>query len=66
MDLNKLLKLSADLICTVDRRNRFVEVSAASYPILGYLPAEMCGRACQDFILPEDIPLAEQVVTALM
>jgi PAS domain S-box-containing protein len=66
MDLNKLLKLSVDLICTVDARNKFVEVSDASYAILGYYPAEMCGRPYQDFIYLPDLQIAEQEVNSLM
>lgn len=66
MDLNKLLKLSVDLICTVDRDGRFVEVSAASYTILGYHHAEMCGMNYRDFIFLEDLVLAEQSVTTIM
>jgi len=66
MDLNKLLKLSVDLICTVDNEDRFVEVSAASYSILGYLPSEMCGKRYHDFVYPEDLGVAEQAVTTLI
>lgn len=66
MNLNKLMKLSVDLICTVDDRDRFVEVSAASYTILGYLPSEMCGRPYQDFVYPEDLGMAKQAVTTLI
>jgi PAS domain S-box-containing protein len=66
MDLNKLLKLSADLICTVDAQDRFVEVSDASYTILGYYPAEMCGKTYKDFIFPPDLLTAEEEVKALI
>jgi len=66
MDLNKLLELSVDLICTVDVNGRFVEVSAASYAILGYNPEEMNGREYQDFIYPRDLLIAEQAVTTLI
>jgi PAS domain S-box-containing protein len=65
MDLKKLLKLSADLICTVDIENRFVEVSEASFTILGYQPAEMCTRSYLEFILPQDINDAEQAIFGL-
>jgi PAS domain S-box-containing protein len=66
MDLNKLLKLSADLICTIDAQNRFVEVSEASYTILGYRPSEMRNRAYKDFIFPEDLLDAEEAVIGMM
>ncbi|MCX2478241.1 PAS domain-containing sensor histidine kinase [Pedobacter sp. MC2016-15] len=66
MDLNKLLKLSGDLICTVDAHDRYVEVSDASYAILGYLPAEMCGKSYKEFLSPSDFEVAEEVVELLM
>jgi len=66
MDLNKLLTLSTDLICTVNTHNQFVEVSDASYHILGYYPAEMCGRTYKDFVYPPDLELAEQAVLAII
>lgn len=66
MDLNKLLKLSTDLICTIDLQNHFIEVSAASYTILGYFPEEMAGRSYLEFIYPSDIPTAEQAIAMMM
>jgi PAS domain S-box-containing protein len=66
MDFNKLMQLSVDLICTVDHKDRFVEVSAASYTILGYDPIEMCGRTYMEFIHPADLETAEQAVTSIM
>lgn len=65
MDLNKLLKLSTDLICTVDAQNHFVEVSEASYTILGYRPAEMRTRSYKEFIVPQDISDAENAISGL-
>jgi len=65
MDLTKLLKLSTDLICTVDAQNHFVEVSEASYAILGYHPAEMRNRSYKEFILPQDIVDAEGAISGL-
>jgi PAS domain S-box-containing protein len=66
MDVNKLLKLSVDLICTVDSKDHFVDVSEASYAILGYYPHEMRGRAYQDFIYPGDLADAGAAVAALI
>lgn len=66
MDINKLLKLSADLICTVDSQNRFVEVSDAAYPLLGYRPSEMQGRSYKDFVVPDDLSEAEEAVLSIM
>jgi PAS domain S-box-containing protein len=66
MDLNKLLKLSVDLICTVNANDQFVKVSEASYAILGYHPNEMCGKSYHDFILPSELMVAEQAVATLI
>ena len=65
MDLNKLLKLSTDLICTVDAQNHFVEVSESSFAILGYHPHEMCTRSYKEFIVAQDIDDAEQAISDL-
>src|ERR1700712_1458559 len=55
MDLEKLMELSVDLICTINGEGKFVEVSAASIALLGYTPAEMRGRNYTDFIDTADI-----------
>jgi PAS domain S-box-containing protein len=48
--LDKLLKHSADLICTLDGQGRFVDVSEASFALLGYTPEEISGRLYTEFI----------------
>lgn len=65
MNFNKLFRLSADLICTVDTKNQFVEVSAASENMLGYTPDELRGTSFKDYLIPEDVETAENVVTAI-
>lgn len=62
MNFKKLFQLSADLICTVDAEDRFVEVSDASVRILGYRPEELCGRSFKDFLISEDLDTAQGVV----
>lgn len=64
--LDKLLKLSTDLICTIDRQGRFVDVSDASLAVLGYTPAELCGRAYTDFIDQTDIGTAAEALDEVM
>jgi PAS domain S-box-containing protein len=66
MDLNKLLKLSADLICTVDINGRFLAVSDASFLILGYTPEEMTGKYYHNFVYPPDLLLANQSVNTVL
>ena len=62
INLDKLLKLSADLICTFDEQGRFVDISEASLTILGYMPAELCGRSYADFIDPADLSAAAEAL----
>jgi PAS domain S-box-containing protein len=66
INLNKLFRFSADLICTIDTTGRFADVSEASLDLLGYLPAELSGKPFQDFIVPADIDEANQVMNALL
>jgi PAS domain S-box-containing protein len=64
--LDKLLKLSADFICTIDGRGSFVDVSEASLVLLGYTPAELCGRSYADFIDPTDMDIAAEALAEVM
>lgn len=64
--LDKLLKLSADLICTIDAQGRFVDVSEASLILLGYTPAELTGRFYTDFIDPADRDIAGKALTEVI
>ncbi|WP_185974304.1 PAS domain S-box protein [Litoribacter populi] len=52
--LSKILERSLDVICTVDDRGKFRDVSKASEKVWGYQPEEMMGRPIYDFIAPED------------
>jgi len=64
--LDKLLKLSPDLICTLDIEGRFVDVSEASLSLLGYLPAELTGKCYRNFIDLADMPLADKAMRNLI
>src|SRR3978361_18747 len=67
IDLNKLLRFSADMICTIDRQGMFVTVSAASLNILGYRPEELSGRCYRDFIHPdEQVPATAAIDEAMV
>ncbi|WKE64798.1 diguanylate cyclase [Gallaecimonas kandeliae] len=52
--LEKTLDLLLDLVCVVDPQGRFVYVSAACQPILGYSPEELLGSNMIDLVHPED------------
>lgn len=64
--LDKLLKLSSDLICTLDANGRFVDVSDASLLILGYLPGELQGKCYTEFIDPTDAKTADVAMAEVM
>lgn len=53
--LQKIMDQSLDMICIFDSEGLFVEVSAASYLILGYLPEELINRNARELIHPEDL-----------
>ncbi|MCC9167227.1 PAS domain-containing response regulator [Pontibacter harenae] len=53
--LQKIMDLSLDIICTMDEEGKFVTVSAASGIVLCYLPEELVGRKVIDFVFEEDI-----------
>lgn len=49
-----LVDASPDLICSLDRQGRLVDVGARSQPMLGYAPAELVGRALASLLEGED------------
>ncbi|RYD37847.1 MAG: PAS domain S-box protein [Verrucomicrobiaceae bacterium] len=52
--IEKILSFSLDIICTLDRENRIVEISGACEKVLGYLPEELAGRSILDLMPGED------------
>jgi PAS domain S-box-containing protein len=53
-DLQKILDFSLDVICTIDSKDKFVTVSAASKELWGYDPKELIGRCCLDIVYEGD------------
>jgi len=53
-DLKKIMDSSLDVICAVDAKGCFIQVSAASEAIWGYKPEELIGRSIFDLVYPED------------
>lgn len=51
----RLFETSLDLIIVTDRAGTFRRVSPSSLATLGYLPEEMIGHTCADFIYPDDL-----------
>ncbi len=49
-----LVDASPDLICSLDRQGRFVDVGARSQPLLGYAPGDLSGTALASLLEGED------------
>lgn len=60
-----ILDQSLDLICTIDKEGRFLEVSSASEPILGYRPEELVGRKYIELVHPDDIEITAQTASTI-
>jgi diguanylate cyclase (GGDEF)-like protein/PAS domain S-box-containing protein len=54
---HELAETSPDLVTRHDRDGTIREVSPACREVLGYEPEEMVGRAGEDFVLVDDLPI---------
>src|SRR3990167_7992166 len=66
MPTENLVDLLLDAICVVDRRGRFVFVSAACQRIFGYSADEMIGQVMIDMVHPEDRAKTLQAAKEIM
>ena len=64
--LKKILDSSVDIICSLDKEGRFVDVSAAAYYILGYTPQELIGKYCTDINVADQKLLIEGYLKRIM
>lgn len=62
----RIMDHSLDMICSMNARGEFVQVSAASERLLGYKPEEMIGRSFLDFVYPEDRAVSERRARAIV
>jgi PAS domain S-box-containing protein len=53
-NLKKIMDSSLDVICAIDNKGRFTQISAASINVWGYSPAELIGKTYIDYVHPED------------
>ncbi|MFP5042199.1 PAS domain S-box protein [Parasediminibacterium sp. JCM 36343] len=53
-ELLNIMDSSPDVICTISKEGRFLNVSAASKRIWGYAPEELSGKPFIDFVAEED------------
>ncbi len=59
VELKKIMAYSPDVICTIDRKGKFINVSAASEKLWGYTKEEMTGFGYADLIAAEDLELTK-------
>ena len=55
--LEKVMNSSMDVICSLDEKGNFLQVSKASFFVWGYEPEELVGRLNLDFVAPQFIQL---------
>ncbi len=54
-DMNRILDSSLDVICAVDEKGRFLQVSAACESIWGYKAEELIGQVQMDYVYRDDL-----------
>ncbi len=65
-ELAMIMDASPDIICTINKEGNFVNISAASISIWGYLPVEMTGKPFLDFIYQPDQESTKKVVEQII
>ncbi|MGC1516986.1 MAG: PAS domain S-box protein [Maribacter sp.] len=53
--LEKIMRYSLDIICTIDKEGHFLEMNTASKKTWGYLPEELIGKKYIDFVHFDDV-----------
>ncbi|MES2778531.1 MAG: PAS domain S-box protein, partial [Bacteroidota bacterium] len=53
-DLDKIMKYSPDVVCTINEQGDFVKLSAATESIWGYTPEELIGKKYIELVHPDD------------
>ena len=62
----RILEFSRDILCSISRDGRFLQVSPACEDILGYQPAELLGKPYSELLVPEDQAPSEEEIRLLM
>jgi PAS domain S-box-containing protein len=65
-DLQKIMNSSLDMICSINKEGKFVNVSAASKNILGYKPEELYGKKYIDMVLHDDIEKTNKIASEIL
>lgn len=61
-EMETFFSLSLDMLCIIDKNDRFVKLNKAWEEVLGYPTEEMIGRSYEDFIHPDDIQRSGSIV----
>ncbi len=64
--LQKIVDNSLDVICTLDKKGNFINVSKSSINIWGYEPEELIGTQSLDLIITDDRPTTQQMTRSIM
>lgn len=50
-----IIENASDVICSIDKKNAFSHVSAASFSVWGFTPDELIGKRVQEIIFEDDV-----------
>ncbi len=62
----RILEFSRDILCSISRDGRFLQISPACEDILGYCPVELLGRPYNELLVPEDQAPTQEEIHLLM
>jgi PAS domain S-box-containing protein len=65
-ELNKIMRSSLDVICTITKEGIFRQVSHAAKDIWGYEPEELCGRFFLNYVYAEDQAATSEMATRVL
>ncbi|WP_454804672.1 PAS domain S-box protein [Mucilaginibacter phyllosphaerae] len=65
-ELEKILEFSQVMIFIIYAEGIFLQVSAASYSILGHKPDEMVRQSYKEYLHSDDLAISEQAILEVM
>jgi len=64
-DAARFFDVASDMVCTIDRDRRFVELNGRWEDTLGWPPSELGGRVCDELVHPQDAAAMTEALTRL-
>jgi diguanylate cyclase (GGDEF)-like protein/PAS domain S-box-containing protein len=61
-----MLEYSRDVICSIDERGCFIDVSPSCQKVWGYSPSELRGRLFYELLHPEDLAKTTEIAHSIM